>query len=60
MYELHGLLHTLWSKSVGTPDYNKREWGRLEALIGNAICTMLEPEAAKGGYMPLITPKDLK
>lgn len=26
-------LHKLWSKAVGTPDYNKREWIELELLI---------------------------
>jgi hypothetical protein len=56
MYEMHGLLHRLWSKSKG-PEYNKKEWGRLEELIGRAICTILGPEAARGGYMNLISPK---
>lgn len=55
MYELHGLLHRLWSKA-GTTAYDKKEWGRLEALIGEAICTMLGPEAARDGYMTKITP----
>lgn len=54
MYELHGLLHRLWSKS-GTTDYDKREWKRLDELIGTAICTMLGPEAENGGYMRLIS-----
>jgi len=26
-------LLTLWDKAVGTPDYNKTEWKRLNALI---------------------------
>jgi hypothetical protein len=55
MYEMHGLLHRLWSKS-GTVAYDKKEWGRLEALVGRAICTMLGPEAERVGYMNLITP----
>jgi hypothetical protein len=59
MYEMHGLLHKLWSKS-GTTAYDKNEWGRLEALIGRAICTMLGPEAGQGGYMTLITSKHPK
>jgi hypothetical protein len=32
-HPIHGLFHTLWSKAVGTPEYNKREWQRLEQLI---------------------------
>lgn len=55
MYEMHGLLHLLWSKS-GTPKYDKKEWVRLEELIGKSICTMLGPEAERVGYMNLITP----
>ena len=28
-----GILHRLWSKAVGTADYDKAEWKQLEALI---------------------------
>jgi hypothetical protein len=31
--ELHEVLHTLWTKAVGTVDYNKTEWLRLETLV---------------------------
>lgn len=27
----HELLHKLWTKAVGTADYNKQEWKELEA-----------------------------
>lgn len=30
------LLHRLWTKAVGTPDYNKEDWKRLEAFVGAA------------------------
>jgi hypothetical protein len=30
------LLHHLWTKAVGTPYYEKREWAQLEALILDA------------------------
>lgn len=29
----HEILHTLWTKAVGTPNYNKREWKELEAAV---------------------------
>lgn len=56
MYEMHGLLHRLWSKS-GTTAYDKQEWKRLDELIGKSICTMIGPEADRGGYMSLISPE---
>ena len=57
MYELHGLLHTLWSKAVGTQDYDKEQWKRLEELHGKAYRTILGPEVDRVGYMALISPK---
>ena len=27
------LLHNLWTKAVGTKDYNKREWGEFEVQV---------------------------
>lgn len=57
MYELHGLLHQLWSKAVGTPDYDKLQWGRLEELLGKGFRTILGPECDRVGYMAMITPK---
>ena len=35
--EFSALFHRLWSKSVGTPDYDKREWMQLEALVDDLI-----------------------
>ena len=57
MYELHGLVHRLWSKAVGTPDYDKEQWKRMEELVGKAFRTMLGPESDQLGYMAMITPK---
>lgn len=31
--ELHEILHTLWTKAVGTENYDKKEWGRFDQLI---------------------------
>jgi hypothetical protein len=31
--ELHLLLLTLWDKAVGTEDYDKEQWQRLQELI---------------------------
>lgn len=31
--EIHFLVHTLWTKAVGTNTYNKKEWLRLEEII---------------------------
>ena len=58
MYELHGLVHTLWSKAVGAETYSKAEWKRLEELVGKAFRTILGPEADRVGYMKLIAPKE--
>lgn len=32
-YAAHVALHRLWSKAVGTPDYDKQEWKALEDAI---------------------------
>jgi hypothetical protein len=32
-FEVNAALHRLWTKAVGTDDYDKEEWKRLEALI---------------------------
>ena len=29
----HNLLHRLWSKAVGTPDYVKDDWIELEQIL---------------------------
>jgi hypothetical protein len=31
--ELEILLHNLWGKAVGTPEYVKNEWKRMQQLI---------------------------
>lgn len=56
MYELHGLVHQLWSKAVGTSDYDKAEWKRMEELVGKAFRTILGSECDRLGYMAMITP----
>jgi len=43
--ELRELFLTLWDKAVGTPDYNKDEWMRLEQLLGiNSIRPPAHPK----------------
>jgi hypothetical protein len=29
----HRILHILWTKAVGTPDYDKSQWRELETLL---------------------------
>jgi hypothetical protein len=36
--EVHSLFHTLWSKAVGTENYNKSEWKQL----GNYLYSLME------------------
>lgn len=31
--EIHQLFHTLWTKAVGTADYDKSEWKSLSAFV---------------------------
>ena len=31
--EIKGLYHKLWSKDVGTPGYDKRDWMELQRLL---------------------------
>jgi hypothetical protein len=33
--KLHHQIHVLWTKAVGTPDYDKREWEALYAACAN-------------------------
>lgn len=42
--ELHTLFHTLWSKAVGTPNYDKSEWKSLQEMVFNL---MVQAEEAK-------------
>ena len=32
--EIQATLHHLWTKAVGTQDYDKKEWQHMEALLG--------------------------
>jgi hypothetical protein len=32
--DIHGLLHALWTRAVGTKDYIKSDWTQLERWIG--------------------------
>lgn len=43
--EWHRILHRLWTRDVGTPGYNKRDWLELEA-----ICMRMEREAKANDY----------
>ena len=31
--EINALFHRLWTKAVGTPDYDKEEWKTLASLL---------------------------
>lgn len=35
MTKIQELLHKLWTKAIGTQDYNKKEWQELETLAIN-------------------------
>ncbi len=35
---VHAALHLLWTKAVGTPGYDKKEWQKLEAAINHLAC----------------------
>jgi hypothetical protein len=43
----HTLLHRLWSKAVGAPDYVKAEWIELESILFHAAAK-LPHNKAKG------------
>lgn len=34
---LNAVLHTLWTKAVGTPGYRKEEWKQLSSAIDRLI-----------------------
>jgi len=42
----HTLLHRLWSKAVGAPDYVKAEWIELEGILCQAATKL----ASKNGH----------
>lgn len=43
----HNTLHKLWTKSVGTPDYDKSEWKDLEGAIFTLGRDLREAEKAR-------------
>jgi hypothetical protein len=50
---IHQLLHTLWTKAVGTDKYDKEEWKRLSAFIyANIDVTKLNARNQKGPEFP--------
>jgi hypothetical protein len=51
---VHTALHVLWSKSVGSQDYVKREWTELETAI-QALAQEADRRvlAARGGEAPI-------
>jgi hypothetical protein len=38
----HALLHTLWTKAVGSDSYDKAEWGELDKRLTQA--KMMDPK----------------
>ena len=49
--DLNALLHRLWTKAVGTMDYDKPEWQRLEKMVRAAWSETgrsLEPRWPRG------------
>lgn len=53
LYEAHLLLHRLWSASVGTSEYEKSAWVRLEYLLGKLIEKQTGDEQS-GGWLAKI------
>jgi hypothetical protein len=43
----HTLLHRLWSKAVGAPDYVKAEWIELENILFQAAAKLVHKETEK-------------
>jgi hypothetical protein len=41
----HTLLHRLWSKAVGAPDYVKAEWIELESILLHASAGLVQKKA---------------
>lgn len=37
------LFYRLWTKAVGTPDYDKEEWKRLEKILQKAAWGLVPP-----------------
>lgn len=40
----HKLLHRLWSKAVGTPNYVKADWIELETILFQASAKVVDKE----------------
>ncbi len=49
--ELHHLIHRLWTRAVGTPNYNKKDWLLLEAEL-TTLCR------TNGQNISLMVPSD--
>jgi hypothetical protein len=48
--ETDRLMHVLWTRAVGTADYNKKDWIALEAAIARlARRAVADKEASHGG-----------
>lgn len=47
--EWHNVLHRLWSKAVGTPDYVKSEWMELERILVRAAEKMAQQGEGRDG-----------
>ncbi len=43
--QAHEILHRLWTKAVGNPNYNKEQWMELERILG--VYAKLQNEAAR-------------
>jgi hypothetical protein len=51
------LLHRLWRKAVGTPDYDKTEWMRLEALVVSSLLDTADAGPLESDkHVPIILP----
>ncbi len=46
--EWHNLLHTLWSKATGCPEYVKADWMKLERILFQGAEAIAELEANRG------------
>lgn len=41
------LFHRLWGKAVGTTDYNKKQWCKMEEFVNKGITAIKSLERAK-------------
>lgn len=42
--DARALFHRLWTKAVGTPDYDKKEWALLEEMFIKALAGVAQKE----------------